>query len=104
MTCKIINKIQWVENRILRPLCPDLVCIFTISVKSWPQTGGIVAGNETMSPANWGQRQEVGAMKARWLKSVVKHSKEAAVALPYQRGQRKVAVRIVALPKAVKTA
>ncbi len=43
-------------------------------------------------------------MKARWLKSVVKHSREAAPALPYQRGQRKVAVRIVELPKAVKTA
>lgn len=43
-------------------------------------------------------------MKARWLKSVVKHSKEAVPALPYQRGQRKMSVRIVALPKAVKTA
>ncbi|EAQ25444.1 MULTISPECIES: hypothetical protein [unclassified Roseovarius] len=43
-------------------------------------------------------------MKARWLKSVVKHSKEAATALPFQRGQRKLAVRIVELPKVVKTA
>lgn len=45
-------------------------------------------------------------MKARWLKSVVKHSKEAATALPYQRGQRKMSgrVRIVELPKAAKTA
>lgn len=43
-------------------------------------------------------------MKTRWLKSVVKHSKEATPALPFQRGQRKVYVRIVELPKAVKTA
>ncbi|WP_297773688.1 hypothetical protein [uncultured Roseovarius sp.] len=45
-------------------------------------------------------------MKARWLKSVVKHSKEAAPSLPYSRSQRRMTprARIVDLPKPAKTA
>ncbi|HMB14198.1 MAG TPA: hypothetical protein VKN37_09335 [Roseovarius sp.] len=45
-------------------------------------------------------------MKARWLKSVVKHSKDAAPALPYARGTRQTArrARVALLPKALKSA
>ncbi|KNX42699.1 hypothetical protein ROTO_07680 [Roseovarius tolerans] len=45
-------------------------------------------------------------MKARWLKSVVKHSKDAAPALPYARGTRQTArrARMAHPPKAVKSA
>ncbi len=45
-------------------------------------------------------------MKARWLKSVVKHSKDAAPALPYARGIRQTGkrARMAQSPKAVNSA
>ncbi len=45
-------------------------------------------------------------MKARWLKSVVEHSKEAAPALPYHRDLRRKGkhARVFALPRARKSA
>lgn len=45
-------------------------------------------------------------MKARWLKSVIEHSKEAAPALPYHRQARRGArsARMVALLRTLKSA
>lgn len=52
------------------------------------------------------RRQEDGTMKARWMKSVVEHSKEAAPALPYHRQVRHAGrhARRVALLRALKSA
>jgi len=45
-------------------------------------------------------------MKARWLRSVVRHSKEAAPALPYHRRVRRDGrhARMIALLRTLKTA
>ncbi len=57
-----------------------------------------------MPPSGAGKRIE--QMKARWLKSVVEHSKEAAPALPYHRQVRRDGrhARMFALLRPRKTA
>jgi hypothetical protein len=57
-----------------------------------------------MPPRGAGKR--INNMKARWLKSVVEHSKEAAPALPYHRQVRQGGrhARMFALLRTLKTA